>query len=664
MTFRHLFTPLRLGPVTLRNRIVSTPHATRFGQDGYVTERYIRYHEQKAKGGAALVQCFGSMSVHPSSPVLDWGGIKNWDDSSFPSLTEFATRIHAHGAHVMAQLTHRGRRGWSGPGERPLLSPSDVPERENREIPHAIEREQIAEVVDAFAAAALRLRRAGFDGADLCAYARHLIDQFWVPAVNRRTDAYGGSFENRMRFGTEVIRAIRAVVGRDFVLGLRVSGDELIEDGLQLDEVVAIVRYLDGLGALDYFTVSGSTGETPRLHQKLMPFADAPEAVYAPLAARIRAVVRVPVIYAGRVADPRVADRLIGEGACDLVAMTRALIADPELPRKAQEGRLDDIRLCLGIQEGCLGRSWRGLPLSCAQNPVTGREAELAELAPPARRKKVVVVGGGPAGLEAARVAAHRGHAVVLFEQAARLGGQVLVAARAPFRPGYEGSVDWLARQLAKTGARVHLGTRATAETVLGEAPDAVIVATGAVPRRPELPGVDLPGVVTVEDVLLNPVSAGPRCLVIDGTGRLPAGLAADLLARQGKAVTVVTPYHTVCDATEPSTKEPLLERLYQGNVTLVPDAAPVAIEAAPGPGKADERPGALAVQLHNEYADRRWTIGRLDTVVLSYGGRAVDELYRALRGQVPELWLVGDAMAPRSLHDALLEGTRAARQL
>jgi 2,4-dienoyl-CoA reductase-like NADH-dependent reductase (Old Yellow Enzyme family)/thioredoxin reductase len=656
MSFTHLFTPLRLGHVTLRNRIVSTPHSTRLGQDGYITERYIRYHAEKARGGVGLVQCFGSMSVHPSSPVHDWGGIKNWDDSSLPTFEAFARGVHAHGAHVMAQITHRGRRGWSGPGERALVSPSDVPEQENREIPHALERAEIGAIVQAFAAAALRLKRAGFDGADLCAFARHLIDQFWVPAVNRRTDEYGGSFENRLRFGVEVIEAIRSAVGRDFILGLRVSGDELIPDGLHLEDVVRIVRHLDGLGQLDYFTVSGSTGETGRLHQKLMPFADAPPGVYAPLAARIRTEVRAPVIYAGRVVDPRHADRLLADGVCDLVAMTRALIADPWLPRKAMAGRPDDIRACLGMQEGCLGRTNRGLFVSCAQNPATGREAELAELVAAPARRRVVVVGGGPAGLEAARVAALRGHEVILYEMRPVLGGLVLVAGGAPLRPAYAEAAAWLARQLAGTPATVRLGVEATVERVLADRPDAVIVATGAVPRRPDVPGADLPGVATVEDVLGEAAAPGRRCVVVDGTGRVQAGLAADLLARDGREVTVVTPYHTVCDNTEGSTREPLYERLYRGGVTMVPDTTLAGIEAA-GEGR-------LRVRCLNEYSGRAWTIEPVDTVVLAYGGRAVDGLYRALEGRVAELHLVGDAMAPRLLHDALLEGTRAGRRV
>jgi 2,4-dienoyl-CoA reductase-like NADH-dependent reductase (Old Yellow Enzyme family)/thioredoxin reductase len=660
VAFKHLFSPFQLGHVTLRNRIVSTPHNTHFGSGGYITQRYIDYYAEKAKGGAGLLQCFGSLSVHPTAPVHDWGGIKNWDDSSLPTFRQFAETMHAHGAAVMAQITHRGRRGSSAEGEIPLLAPSDIPERLHREIPHALDVEMIHDIVRGFADGALRLKRAGFDGADLCGFARHLIDQFWIPSVNRRTDEYGGSFENRMRFSVEVIRSVRAAVGRDFILGMRVSGDEMLENGLKLDDAIEIARYLNALGQLDYFTVTGATGETAKVGQRIMPFADTPQGVYASLAAAIREVVDAPIIYAGRVVDPRHAEQLLADGVCDLVAMTRALIADPWMPAKAQEGRLDDVRTCLGMQEGCLGRNSRGLYLSCSQNPVTGREAELAEIVPAAQPKKVVVVGGGPAGLEAARMAALRGHRVVLFEKGKRLGGQVLIAGRAPLRPAWAESVEWLALQLGKTDAIVRLGTEATIENVLAEQPDAVVIAAGAVPRRPELPGVDLPGVGTVEDLLQGTLAAGRRCLVVDATGQAQAGLAADFLSRQGRdgrEITLVTPYHTVCDALEPSTKEPLLERLYQGGVVPRPDTNLMGIEQQPEGGR-------LIVRLENEYSGRPETLPDVDTVVLAWGGRAVDDLHQALKGQVPQLELVGDAMAPRRLHDALLEATRAARRI
>jgi NADPH-dependent 2,4-dienoyl-CoA reductase/sulfur reductase-like enzyme len=266
------------------------------------------------------------------------------------------------------------------------------------------------------------------------------------------------------------------------------------------------------------------------------------------------------------------------------------------------------------------------------------------------------VVGGGPAGLEAARVAALRGHEVILYERTGALGGQVLIAARAPLRPGYGESVHWLERQLRKTPATVRLGIEATAERVLADRPDAVVVATGAVPRRPAVPGANLPGVVTVEDVLSGAAVAGPRVLVVDGTGRIQAGLAADFLATQGRSVTVVTAYHTVCDNTEGSTKEPLYERLYRRDVTMIVDTTLVGIEA--------DGAGRLHVLARNEYSERAVGLDPVDTVVLAYGARAVDGLAQALRGQVADVLLVGDAMAPRLLHDALLEGTRAARRL
>ena len=453
----------------------------------------------------------------------------------------FAQAIHGQGARVMSQITHRGRRGSSGPASAPLVAPSDVPERQNREIPHALDREEIAEIVQAYAAAALRLQRAGLRRRRSLRL-RPPPDRPVLDAVrNRRTDEYGGSLENRIRFSVEVIRAIRAAVGRDFVLGMRVSGDELIPDGLHIEDVVEIVRALDALGELDYFTVSGSTGRRRATTRSSCPSPTRRPACTPRFAARIQQEVRAAVIYAGRVADPRHAEHLLAEGACDLVAMTRALIADPWMPPKAAEGRLDDVRMCVGMQEG-LSRPVepRAHARRCSQNPATGREAELAEIVPAAQPRRVVVVGGGPAGLEAARSPRSGATRSSSTRRSATLGGQVLVAARAPLRPGYGQSVAWLVRQIQKTSATVRLGTEATVERVLadrrrGRGRDR----RGAAPAR--VPGADLPGVATVEEIFSGTLVAGQRVVVVDGTGQAQAGLAADFLAVQGRAVTVLT---------------------------------------------------------------------------------------------------------------------------
>lgn len=649
--FQHLFSPIRVGHVTLRNRIVSPPHVGGFGSNGYITDRYMAYHAAKAKGGAALIQCFGSMSVHRTSPITG-GMIKNWDDSSLPTFQAFAESIHQHGALVMAQITHYGRR--SNAGDSALLSASDVAEHVHRETPHSMDKEQIAEIRRAYASAAFRLKRAGFDGADICGWSVHLLEQFWTPRLNHRSDEYGGSFRNRMRFATEVIEEIRAAVGRDFVLGIRLSGDELIPQGAHLSEAIEIAEYLNSHRFLDYFSISGGTGEVARFAMMEMPFSTAPQGVFAPFAAKIRKVVDVPVIYVGKVVDPRHADALIDQEVCDLVGMGRALIADPELPHKAQEGRLEDVRPCLGMQ-GCLDQVIRGGSVSCTQNPETGREDELSEVRVAASSKRVVVAGGGPAGLEAARVAALRGHQVVLFEQSFELGGQCALAGHAPLRPGWALSIQWLERQIRKLGVTIRLRTAATAARVLAERPDAVIVATGAVARRAAVPGASLPGVCTVDDLLRGALTSRTNCVVVDGTGQVHAGLAADLLAQLGAHVTVVSSYQTICDAVESPTKEPLYERLFARDVVLTPNVRVVGV-APDGTGR------LLRVRTENVYSGRTLDLSAVDLVVFAEGHLAVDHLFKALRDKVAQLYLVGDAMAPRRQQDAMLEAGRAAR--
>ncbi|MGH7319628.1 MAG: NAD(P)-binding protein, partial [Candidatus Rokuibacteriota bacterium] len=435
--YPRLFSPITLNRVTIRNRIVSTAHATGYAVQGYPRDRYRRYYERKARGGVGLIITFGSCSVHPSSSVAEWNGVANWDDSIIPDLAAMAEVVHRHGAKVFCQLTHMGRRGTSANSSRPLLAPSPVAEPVHRERPKELELHEIRELVDAFAAAAERVQRSGYDGVEVTSYGGHLLEQFWAPHVNKRTDAYGGSLEHRMRFSVEVIEAVRDRVGPHFCVGFRMTADQLLKDGLDHTAMKEIAARLADLKKIDYFSISGSTGETLELQAKTVPSLDHPPGVFNHYAASIKEVVDVPVLVAARIITPAMAEDVLQQGTADLIGMTRALIADPDLPVKALAGQSEDIRVCTGANEGCIGRLYQGLSIRCVQNPVIGHEEELGAPQPAATSRRVIVVGGGPAGMEAARLAAARGHRVSLFEQAEALGGQVRAAAMAPRRAEY-----------------------------------------------------------------------------------------------------------------------------------------------------------------------------------------------------------------------------------
>ena len=651
--WRHLFTPIRVGSLTLRNRIYSSGHAEAMAEGGRPTARLRRYHEAKARGGCALTVFGGSTSVHPSSPAAAWRQIANHDDSIIPHYRELADAIHAHGCLLFTQLTHLGRRAQSDTEAwHVLLAPSAVPEPVHREVPHELEPEQIAMLVRAFGEAARRCRDGGLDGIELSMAHNHLIDQFWSPLFNRRADAYGGSLDNRLRFALEVLGEVRRQVGPDFVVGARISGDEFTRGGLVADDMAEIARRLAASGLVGFLSIIGGAAHTYWLQAAAVPNMSFPRAVYVHLAAAIkRAVPRMPVFHAGRIVEPIHAERVLADGLVDVVGMTRALIADPELPRKAREGRLDDIRTCVGANEGCIDRIYQGKPVACVQNPVVGREDELGEIHRAAVPKKVVVIGGGVAGLEAARTAALRGHRVVLLEKEGEVGGQVLVAARAPARAEYAGIVRFLEGQVDKLGVEVRLNLDATVEHVLAEDPDAVIVATGSEPHLPSVPGIDGKHVVTDRDVLLERAPVGEDVVVVDDVHTQQALSVAEFLLDRGRRVTVVSPLFYPGQDTGITSLVPLYARLFTKGVTLTPHTELRAIE------------GSMVV-VANVYAGDERQMHGVDTVVLAMGSRATDALYRALKGRVRELHAVGDCVAPRGVHHAILEGTRAARAI
>ncbi|HEV8441057.1 MAG TPA: FAD-dependent oxidoreductase [Methylomirabilota bacterium] len=649
--FRHLFTPFRVGNLTLNNRIVSTGHAEAMAEDGKPGPRLRAYHEAKARGGAALTIIGGSTSVHPSSPASAWNMIANHDDAIVPAYRAIAEAVHRHGCRIMTQLTHLGRRSQSDVESwHVLLAPSQIPEKVHREVPHEIEPEQIAMLVGAFGDGARRCREGGLDGVELSFAHNHLVDQFWSPLFNRRTDDYGGSLENRMRFGFEVLREVRRRVGRDWVVGVRISGDEMTDGGLTAEDMAEIARRLAASSLVDFLSVIGGAAHTASLQARVVPNMAHPVGLYVPLAAAIkRAAPGMPILHASRIVDPLHADRVLAEGAIDLVGMTRALIADPELPRKAQEGRFEDIRVCVGANEGCIDRIYQGKPVTCVQNPGASREAELAEPARAAAPRRVMVIGAGVAGLEAARVAALRGHRVVLIEREDEVGGQVLVAARAPARAEYAGIVHFLARQVDKLGVDRRLGVEATVETVLAGSPDVVIVATGSHPHRPSLPGLDGKHVVTDRDVLLDRVAVGDRVVLVDDVHTQQGLSTAECLLERGRQVEVVSRLDHPGQDVGVTSIVPLYTRLFARGVTLTPHTDLVAVEGS-------------TVVVANTYTGAQRRIEGVDTVVLSMGSRSTDALYRALKGQVPTLHAIGDCVAPRGVHHAILEGARAGR--
>jgi dimethylglycine catabolism A len=649
--YRHLFSSLRVGGLALKNRIFSSGHAEAMAEEGKPGPRLRAYHEAKARGGAALTIIGGSTSVHPSSPASSWNMIANHDDSVIAGYRGVADAVHRHDCRVMSQLTHMGRRSQSDVEQmHVLLAPSQIPEKVHREVPHEIEPEQIAMVVRAFGDATRRCREGGLDGVELSFAHNHLVDQFWSPLFNQRTDAYGGSLENRMRFGFEVLREIRRQVGRDWVLGARISGDEMTPGGLTAADMAEIARRLAASGLVDFLSIIGGAAHTLPLQALAVPNMSHPRGVFLPIVAAIKAAVPgMPIFHAGRIVDPAHADQVIADGAIDMVGMTRALIADPDLPNKVREGRGDDVRVCVGANEGCIDRIYQGKPVTCIQNPRTGRELEMGEPERAAAPKRVLIVGAGVAGLEAARVAAQRGHRVTLLERDAQVGGQILIASRAPERAELAGILRYLARQVEKLMVECRLRVEATADSVLAESPDVVVIATGSHPHVPPLPGLDGKHVVTDRDVLLDRVEVGERVILVDDVHTQQGLSTAEHLLDRGRKVDVLSRVFYAGQDVGVTSIAPLYTRLFAKGATFTPHTELVAVEGS-------------AVVVANALTRSQRRIEGVDTVVLAMGSRSTDALYRALKGKVPVLHAIGDCVAPRGVHQAILEGTRVAR--
>lgn len=638
--FKYLFSPIKLGPMTVRNRIVSSSHATNFHSViGPITDRAFHYYLSKAKGGLGLIVTQFTVPMAFLS------------DAAIPAYKNLADAIHQEGTKLMVQLALPGKFGTSDTYGGTLSSSSPLPAKTSYrgigEVPRQMEIEDIKRAVEDFASAAKSAREAGLDGVEISMAVGFLFSQFMSPAFNQRTDEYGGSLENRLRFPIETIDAVRDAVGRDFVVGIRMTGDEFLEGGIDLDLAKLDAQSLEATGKLDYISICAGTFFNPEAHIPPMYF---PLGCFVYLSAAIKEVVNLPVMAVGRITDPVQAEKILADGQADLVIMNRATICDPEMPKKAQEGRLDEIRKCTGCNEGCIGRWIQGLPISCSYNPEVGREKEFA-ITPASVKKKVMVIGGGAAGLETARVAALRGHQVSLYERGSELGGQLNIAAKAPMREDFLEVPRYYTHQMKILGVEVNLETEVTPEMVEAKKPDAVVVATGSLPYVPPIPGVEGANVAEVREVLQEEVEVGQNVVVIAGEQHIQALSVADFLVGKGKAVELLNDGLYPGALLDAATLMAVLPRLLTKGVKIT---------SSTGVKEITEK----AVVVFNIFTMEERRIEGIDTVVIATDGKADDALYRSLRGRVKELYAVGHCVAPRKMITSVLDGAGVGRML
>ena len=673
-----LLQPFRLKHLVIKNRVVSTPHAPAYAEDGKPKLRYQLYHEEKAKGGIGMTMFGGSSFIASDTPSV-FGQLDVSSDAIIPYFQEFAGRIHKHDCRLVCQISHLGRRtAWDAGNWLPVIAPSRVREPAHRAYPREMDEHDIKRVIKAYAAAAVRCKEGQLDGCEVLVHG-HLPDQFLSPVTNLRTDGYGGSLRNRLRFTLEMLEAVRKAVGDDYIVGTRIAANEDLKGGIGLDEGIAAAKMIEEAGLVDYMTVNFGHIESHYALAYHIPGMWSPLAPWLKAVGEFRKEVKAPLIHACRIADAATARHAIKEGLLDLVGMVRAHIADPHIVRKISEGKEHTIRPCVGANY-CLDRLYQGHDAVCLHNAATGRERTMPHIIPRATGKprKIVVVGGGPGGIEAARVSAERGHKVTLFEATGKLGGQMLIAAKAEWRRDLLGIVDWYAARLEDLGVEIRWNTMAEAAEIEAEKPDVVIVATGGVPDTDYVPGGEL--ATSVWDALTGPGLTG-SVLVYDDNGQAQAPSCADTLASNKAAqIEYVTTERAAAADMGTQNFSIYLEHFYRKGVKITPDSRLQRIERSGN---------KLRVTFSNEYGGP--DIEReVDHVVVEHGTLPVDGLYHELRqgssnlGNTDidallegkpqarvenpkgrfQLFRIGDAVASRNIHAAIYDSLRLCKDL
>jgi 2,4-dienoyl-CoA reductase-like NADH-dependent reductase (Old Yellow Enzyme family) len=644
MRFDHLFSPFRIKSTEIRNRIFSTGHDTYLPEGGLPSEALIAYQRARARGGAGLI-VIQVVGVHETARYTE-ALLMGTSDECIAPFRRLVDAIHAEGTKVFVQLFHPGRELLGRPDGvvQPAFAPSHSPSERFKVIPRELSVEMIGEILEGFGETARRMAEAGADGVEIVASHGYLPAQFMNPHVNRRSDRYGGSFENRMRFTREAITAVRSRVPDEFIVGIRMSGDEHDEDGLVEEDSLAIARAL--APDLDYLNLIAGTSATASGAAHIAPSMANSHGYVAPFAQKVKQATGAAVFVAGRINQPQIAEQVLAAGAADMCGMTRAMIADPEMPNKARDGRLDDIRACIGCNQACIGHFQLGLSISCIQHPETGRELSYGQKPAAARRRRIMVVGGGPAGLKAAAVAAERGHDVQLHERAGQTGGQARLAQLLPTRAEFGGIVTNLTAEAERHGVVIRRNSEVTRALLEAERPDEVILATGSRPHLPPFEG-DQERLVHAADILAGRAGTGQRVVVYDWMGDWLGSGIAEKLAAEGAHVRLAVNHHCAAANIQTYIRFETIARLHRLGVEVHPW-----LRLYGGDGRTAyfiHTPSRQAVEMED-----------VDTIVVSAPNLQEDGLTHVLDDLGFSYRLIGDALSPRTAEEAVYEGMLA----